>query len=273
MSLVLAGCAHAAEVVAQDLGGTVVSDVLQIDGVDYSVDWYLPSGPALGLAVVGRMASRATAPTSARPRANRGLMALCVNASMVGGNPALAEALAQRIVGGIVAPDGRAMPERIVVGGHSAGGHFASRLGWKLASIAADRLVGAVLFDPVAASGFSDNLRAIGASGTRSVLAISSNGSPCNAGNNAYPGLLQVRADALGAGRDGFVGVQLTGHRRMSTPRATTPTCWAWWPAARAGHGRSTSPTCASWRRRGRSTWCSANARPSSTRAAATSTA
>ena len=42
------------------------------------------------------------------------------------------------------------------------------------------------------------------------MLAISSNGSPCNAGNNAYPGLLQVRADALGAGRDGFVGVQLT---------------------------------------------------------------
>ena len=204
--------ARADQVVLQDGGGTVVSAVLRIAGTDYDVDWYLPSGPALGLAVVEHGFTRQclNQRETTRELMNRGLMALCVNASMVAGNPALAEALAAVLVGGLQAPDGRSVPERIVVGGHSAGGHFASRLGWSLASLAPDRLAGAVMFDPVGAVNFSDNLRAISAGGSRPVLAITSNASGCNAGNNAYPALRQVRDEALANGRDGFVGVQLT---------------------------------------------------------------
>lgn len=210
-TLLMAGPARADEVVLQDAGGSVVSATLQIDGVDYAADWYLPAGPAVGFAVIEHGFTRqcANQRETTRELMNRGLMALCVTAPMAGGNPALADALAERLVAGVTAPDGRTPPERIVVGGHSAGGHFASRLGWKLAAIAPQRLAGAVLFDPVAASGFADQLSAISAAGQRPVLAITSNASSCNAGNNADPGLRRVRSEALAAGRDGFVGVQL----------------------------------------------------------------
>jgi hypothetical protein len=63
----------------------------------------------------------------------------------------------------------------------------------------------------VAAGGsFTTNLMAISATGSRPVLVISANPSGCNANNNAYPALRQLRQDAIGAGRDGFVGLQLT---------------------------------------------------------------
>ena len=210
-TVALAGAARADEVVLQDAAGTVVSTTLQIDGVDYPADWYLPTGPALGLAVVEHGFTRqcANQRETTRELMNRGLMALCVTAPMAGGNPALADALAARLVAGVLAPDGRTPPERIVVGGHSAGGHFASRLGWKLTALAPQRLAGAVLFDPVAANGFADQLSVLSAAGQRPVLAITANAGGCNANNTADPGLRRVRNEALAAGRDGFVGVQL----------------------------------------------------------------
>ncbi len=193
--------------------GAVVNASLNIGGKDYNVDWYLPEGPAAALITVQHGFSRNCGHVrgTATRLMERGLMALCVNASMAGGNPALAEALAAKLLSGITAPGGRALPERIVVGGHSAGGHFASRLGWQLNASAPQRLAGAVLFDPVAAGGsFTTNLMAISATGLRPVLVISANPSGCNANNNAYPALRQLRQDAIGAGRDGFVGLQLT---------------------------------------------------------------
>jgi pimeloyl-ACP methyl ester carboxylesterase len=212
MALLAPYAAKADQIVLQDGGGTVVSAVLRIAGTDYDVDWYLPSGNPLGFAVVEHGFTRkcANQRETTRELMNRGLMALCVNASMVAGNPGLAEALAAVLVGALQAPDGRPVPDRIVVGGHSAGGHFASRLGWSLAALAPSRLAGAVLFDPVAAVNFSDNLSAISAAGSRPVLAITSNASGCNANNNADPALRRVRDEALANGRDGFVGVQLT---------------------------------------------------------------
>ena len=192
--------------------GTVVSATLNIAGTDYDVDWYLPDGPAAALVTVQHGFTRHCdnlRQTGIRIM-EQGLMGLCVNASMAGGNPALAEALAVTLLSGITAPGGLALPEKIVVGGHSAGGLFASRLGWKLDSLAPTRLVGAVLFDPVAAGpSLVGNLMGVSAAGTRPVLAVTSNPSACNADNNAYPALRQVSRDAVAAGHDGFVGLQL----------------------------------------------------------------
>ena len=208
-----AGVGAASPGPAPEASSTVVSATLNIGGTNYAVDWFLPGGPAAALVTVQHGFSRQC--TNVRGTglrlADRGLMGLCVNASMAGGNPALAEALAVTLLSGITAPGGRVLPDRIVVGGHSAGGHFASRLGWKLDTLAPNRLAGAVLFDPVAAdASFGSNLSAVSASGTRAVLAVTANPGGCNANNNAYPALRQVRQDAQAAGRDGFVGLQLT---------------------------------------------------------------
>lgn len=210
-----AGCASSLPPAAvAPAGGEVVSARLNIGGSDYDVDWFLPNGEAAALVTVqhgfGRRCSNVRG--TGQSIMARGLMALCVNASMAGGNPALAEALAATLVSGISAPGGRALPEKFIVGGHSAGGLFAARLGWKLAAMAPERLFGAVLFDPVAASGFTDNLMVVSAVGQRPVLAITANPGGCNARNNAYPALRQVQRDAVAAGRDGFVGLQLTDH-------------------------------------------------------------
>ncbi|WP_374593260.1 alpha/beta hydrolase [Aquabacterium sp.] len=211
----LGGClaAQADTVVFQDSTGKVINASLNVGGTNYSVDWYLPSGTASALVTVQHGFSRGCGnlrDTSKRMMAN-GLMVFCMNANMSGGAPALAETLGDALVnGGIVTPDGRGIPAKIIVGGHSAGGHFATRLGWKLNQIAPSRLLGSILFDPVAAGGFTDNLVAISNAGQRPVYAITSNSSLCNQFNNAYGALRQIRNAALANGRDGFVGLQLT---------------------------------------------------------------
>lgn len=212
LSLALAGPALA-EAEKETAGGRVVSAVLNIGGTDYEVDWFLPNDNASALATVQHGFARRCSnlrQTGIRLM-QQGLMGLCVNASMAGGNPALAEALAVTLTSGISAPDGRPVPDKLIVGGHSAGGLFASRVGWKLDAIAPQRLRGAVLFDPVAAGpSMTTNLMAVSHAGQRPVLAVTANASSCNAQNNGYVALRQVRADAIAAGRDGFVGVQLT---------------------------------------------------------------
>ncbi|MBT9597919.1 MAG: alpha/beta fold hydrolase [Vitreoscilla sp.] len=203
----------AAETDAAPEAGSIVKAPLTLGNKTYTAFWHLPAGEPLGFIQVQHGFSRNCnhqRDTIARFM-NQGLMALCLNADMSGGNPALADRLAAALVAGLTAPDGRPVPEMIVVAGHSAGGHFASRLGWTLASLVPQRLVGAVLFDPVAAdSSFTTNLRGVSAAGQRPVLAVSANAGACNAQNNAYPALRRVQAEALAAGRDGFVGLQLT---------------------------------------------------------------
>lgn len=200
-------------IISKDAVGSVINSEMQIGGSKYNVDWYLPNATATGLVTVQHGFSRGCGnmrDTSKRIMSN-GLMVLCVNANMSGGNPGLAEALATTLIqGSVLTPDGRVIPHRIAVGGHSAGGHFASRLGWKIHQLAPARLAGAVLFDPVAADGFTDNLMGISQNGSRPVHAITSNGGICNSFNNAYGALRQVRSFATSNGKDGFVGLQLT---------------------------------------------------------------
>jgi pimeloyl-ACP methyl ester carboxylesterase len=129
----------------------------------------------------------------------------------------------------VAPPDGSAAPEHIVVGGHSAGGAFAVRLGFTLAQLAPQRLTGAVLFDPVASgSRFVDEIRALSQSGARPVLTVSANGGGCNADNNSYPGLRAVAADAAAAGNDAFVGLQLTDRSTHVDVEGSDTDAFAW---------------------------------------------
>lgn len=195
------------------LAGAATADTLEVDGTVYEATWGRPAAAPLALAIVEHGFTRDCARLRGTLQAlvDAGLMTLCLDAPMAGGNPALADALAALIAaGGLAGPDGQPVPERIVVGGHSAGGDFAVRLGAQLDTLAPARLAGALLFEPVAAGAFDDEIRRIGADGRRPVLAVTAHAGACNAQHNAYPGLRAVAADAVAAGGDGFVGVELT---------------------------------------------------------------
>jgi len=185
---------------------------ITIGGISHRVEWWLPEGEALALVTVQHGFARncGAVRETARQIARRGLMTLCVDASMAGGNPALADALAASLLAGMTAPQVPALPQTIIVSGHSAGAHFAIRLGQQLATLAPERLAGAVLFDPVVADGFAANLAGLSVAGQRPVHAITANAASCNARHNAYPALRQLQQDLLAAGRSGFVGLQLT---------------------------------------------------------------
>jgi hypothetical protein len=207
-ALTLAGCAT----VSTASEPLAVPGTLLIGGTVYDVTWGVPTAAPLALAVVEHGFTRRCDNLRGLldTLVDAGLLTLCINANMTAGNPALADALAALMVGeGLLGPDGQPVPARTVVGGHSAGGAFAVRLGSQLAQQAPGRLAGAVLFDPVAAAGFVEQIRTLGGFGQRPVLAVSANASGCNAQNNSYAGLRAAAADATAAGGDGFVGVQL----------------------------------------------------------------
>jgi hypothetical protein len=181
-------------------------------GEALDTEWHLPAGDGAGLVLVQHGFARrcANLRTTAQRIAAHGAMTLCVDTGPVGDTAALADALAAAILHGLTAPDGRAVPPRVVVAGHSAGAAFAARVGRALAWADASRLGGAVLFDPVATRGFADNLEAIADGGRRPVYAVMAASGSCNARHNALPALQRVADAARAAGGDGFVGVELT---------------------------------------------------------------
>jgi pimeloyl-ACP methyl ester carboxylesterase len=178
---------------------------------EFDALWLLPAGAPVGLVSVqhgfARRCSHLHGTLTALARS--GLIVLCLNAEMAGGNPRLAQALAAALRDGLGPPGHAAAALPIVVAGHSAGALFGSHLGAALAREAPDRLAGAVLFDPVAGAGFVDNLLAISNRGTRPVRAISASFSACNAGNNADAALSAVHQAAAAAGQPVSVGLRL----------------------------------------------------------------
>jgi hypothetical protein len=184
----------------------------EFQGQRLDTEWHLPASAPAGLVLVQHGFARrcANLRTTARRIAEQGAMTLCVNAEMAGGSPLLADALAAAILQGLTAPDGRPVPKRVVVAGHSAGAVFAARVGRALAWADPSALAGAILFDPVAVSGFDDNLDAVADGARRPVYAVMATRAGCNAGHNAVPALQRVADAARAAGGDGFVGVELT---------------------------------------------------------------
>ncbi|MBK1687509.1 hypothetical protein EV684_11371 [Rubrivivax gelatinosus] len=204
----LTGCAS---VPGPTTGGITAAPALDIGGRSYNAEWALPAGEPSALLVLqhGFTRSCANLRETARRIARQGLATLCIDADMTGGNPALADTMATALLQTIRLPDGQALPQRIVVGGHSAGAAFAARLGWRLDAMAPQRLAGALLLDPVPVRGFTEQLRAVSQGGQRPVLAIEAAPSGCNAEQRAAPVLELLRDEALAAGRDSVVGVRM----------------------------------------------------------------
>ncbi len=182
-------------------------------GSEVQATWYMPTGEASALVLLQHGFNRSchNLRESSRQLMGAALLVLCLDASMAGGNPALAEALATRLAdGGLSAPDGRVLPQRIVVGGHSAGARFAVSVGARLDALVPQRLAGALLFDPVATAGFEAQLLRISDAGRRPVLALMAAGSWLQRAAQRTAG--PARGAARGApraDRDAFVGVQL----------------------------------------------------------------
>jgi len=206
----LGGCASVAPIDALDEGGRIVSAPLPLADAQPLATWYLPSTEPTALVLLQHGFSRqcANLRETSRRLMRSSLMVLCVEASMAAGNPQLADALALALANGGVSPPDRALPVRIIVGGHSAGAAFAVRVGVRLDDVAPQRLAGALLFDPVAAEGFAEQLLRISDAGRRPVLALLAAAHGCNAQSNTLPALREVRHAARMAGRSAFVGVQ-----------------------------------------------------------------
>jgi pimeloyl-ACP methyl ester carboxylesterase len=210
VALGISACASVPAVRLGVAGGSILGASLEADGSRYGVTWYLPEGEASALIVLEHGFARGcrNLRETTRRLVAGGLMALCVDAPMAGGNPALADALARQLNAGLKLPDGGALPEKIIVAGHSAGASFAARLGAQLLALAPGRVAGALIFDPVATPGFAADLGLISEAGRRPVLALMAAAHACNAQLNAAEALRAVRKRAIGAGRDGFIGVQ-----------------------------------------------------------------
>ena len=185
--------------------GQCVNSRLSVGGTTYSVDWYLPDGQASALMLLehGFFRSCGNLRGTSRALMEKGVMVMCLNADMTGGNAPLGRALGDLLASRAIAPpSGKALPERYIVGGHSAGGHFASVVGARLVEDGYDGLAGAVLFDPVAAGGFTANLQAIAGGGNRPVLAVAASPAFANLFNNSFGALREIP--------NTFVGVQLS---------------------------------------------------------------
>jgi hypothetical protein len=209
--LALGGCAGLAPPGAAESAARIVRAPLPIDGRPYAARWYLPAGEAAALVVLEHGFARRCdhLRETTRQLLAGGLMALCVDASMAAGNPVLADALARQLAGGATAPGGRTLPQRIIVGGHSAGAAFAARLGARLVALAPQRLTGLLLLDPVATAGFEADLRTVSDAGRRPLLALLADAHGCNAQLNALPALQRVREDALAAGRSSVAIIRI----------------------------------------------------------------
>ncbi|MEO3785440.1 hypothetical protein ABGB12_19080 [Actinocorallia sp. B10E7] len=183
---------------------TCVTESATIGGTSYNLKWYLPNGTASALMLVQHGFSRGcnNLTNTSKAIAEKGVMVFCLNADMTGGNAALGNALGNALSARtLTPPNGRALPVKYIVGGHSAGGHFASVVGARLAANGYADLKGAILFDGVASDGFTANLQAISAGATRPVLQIAARPSLINLFNNSFDALASLGAD--------FVGIQL----------------------------------------------------------------
>jgi len=199
--------ASAADVACNDYSSATsacVNTQIVIDGESHSADWYLPHATASALMVLEHGFSRGCGNLrgTSKAIAEKGVMVLCVNGDLTAGNPELAADLGDLMLQrALTPPRGKALPQRYLVGGHSAGGHFASELGARLDAGGYADFAGAILFDPVAAEGFTANLEAISDNGNRPVLAVTARPSVTNLFNNSHGALVGLA--------NPYVGIQL----------------------------------------------------------------
>jgi len=199
---------------------TCVVESQRIGSKTYKVQWYLPNATPTALMLVQHGFARncGTLLNTSKEIAEKGIMVFCVEADMAAGNPTLGDGLGDLLSARtLTPPTGHALPVDYIVGGHSAGGHFASAVGARLAAKGYANLKGAILFDGVAADGFTANLQAISASGRRPVLQIAARPAITNLFNNANEALASLGAR--------FAGIQLVWSKYVVGVAPTGGSC------------------------------------------------
>jgi hypothetical protein len=266
LALVLAGCATPSA--PPPAGVQRAFDRLPLAGRVFDVEWHLPAAePRAWLLLQHGFARRcANLRGTAGALAAQGVAVWCLNADegegMAGGAPVLAEAVAAWWRSAAArAPDGRSAPELAVVGGHSAGGLFAARVGAGLIGSASagasllqsgqtalgppaprypalPQLAGVLLLDPVGGNELAEALQRIVAAGVP-VHATLAPPVRCNAQQLARPALTAAGAqliepagathvDAEGADSDGLA-IRACGE---GPPQPTAVAALRRWAAA-----------------------------------------
>ena len=201
--------------------GQCINTNLTVGATSYNVDWYLPNAQASALMLLQHGFSRGCGNLRNTSKAimEKDVMVLCLNADMSGGNPGLGNELGTLLANRNFAPPaGKLLPVNYIVGGHSAGGHFASVVGKRLVDLGYPNVKGAILFDPVASGGFSENLLTLAQGGNAEVLTIAARPSLANLSNNAF--------GALASLPNQYVGLQLVWERFI----------WGIWPTGGSCH-------------------------------------
>ncbi len=178
-------------------------------GGNRQATWYLPDQPAQGWVLLqhGFQRNKSNMDHLATHFMNNGLMVLTINSSATGGNPSLGRDIADDIIDNPPSPpNGVALPSKLIVAGHSAGGLMMTHTGGRLVSRQFSGLVGAILLDPVDANdGMQGNLQLMWDNGVPS-YSILANASSCNSSNNALGPLRNLSAS--------FVGIKLTNNSK-----------------------------------------------------------
>lgn len=229
----------------------VFGQLLGPDGL-VTTEWQLPDGEPRAWVLLQHGFGRhcANLRETARRLARNGLATLCLQADMADGAPALAALVARALQAPSGAqlgvPGSTVAAQRWVLAGHSAGALFAARVGQALVQMAPQRVAGLVLLDPVGGPALANALSAVSAQGLRPVWALLAPPSRCNAQQQALPALRQIRAEALTAGRSGFVGMELLGSATHLDAEGEDTEALAVWLC---GEGRPQPASTEIWRR------------------------
>jgi pimeloyl-ACP methyl ester carboxylesterase len=134
-------------------GAGSASYPVNIAGSEVEATWHWPDDRAAASVVLlqhGFTRRCANLRGLASAISEAGHLVLCLNADMAGGNTRLAAQLANAMQrGALLAPDGGALPRRVVLGGHSAGAAFAALVAAELGRSEPGRVESLLLLDPV----------------------------------------------------------------------------------------------------------------------------
>jgi pimeloyl-ACP methyl ester carboxylesterase len=185
-----------------------------LGGSELEATWHWPDGRAAASLVLlqhGFTRRCANLRGLASAISEAGHLVLCLNADMAGGNPHLAGQLAGALQRGeITAPDGGVLPQRLVLGGHSAGAAFAAAVAAALETGTPGRVERLLLLDPV-------GLRA---PPPQPLLAILAPPMRCNALQQALPALLRAPRAELVQLKPGATHMDAEGNDTDAVARA-----------------------------------------------------
>ncbi len=188
--------------------GSKVNETVDLGG-NRQATWYLPDSPSNGWVLLqhGFQRNKSNLDDLATHLMDNGIMVLTINSDVSNGNPSLARNIADDLVDNpLTPPNNMALPNKLVIAGHSAGGLFMSHLGGRLVERSYANLYGAILFDPVDKNnGMQPTLQSM-IDNNLPVLSILANSGSCNSSNNALQPLRNLTSS--------YVGIKLTDNSK-----------------------------------------------------------